>query len=118
MLAPEILSIFDPAQGKSVVHALSLHVTSMKRGFRMSHTPHELHDEFPEAAQKIHDLKLGNSHFASLADRYHLLNREIHRIDAGIEPASDDRTEALKKDRLALLDEVTKMLGDGQAAAS
>lgn len=84
----------------------------------MSHTPHELHDEFPEAAQKIHDLKVGNPHFATLADRYHVLNREIHRIDSGIEPASDDRTETLKKERLSLLDEVAKMLNDGQAAAS
>lgn len=84
----------------------------------MSHTPHELHEEFPEAAQKIHDLKVGNPYFAALADRYHVLNREIHRIDSGIEPASDDRTEALKKERLSLLDEVAQMLSAGQAAAS
>lgn len=84
----------------------------------MSHTPHELHDEFPEAAQQIHDLKLADTHFATLADRYHVLNREIHRIDAGIEAASDDRAEALKKERLSLLDEVAKKLNNGQATAS
>lgn len=84
----------------------------------MSHTPHELHDEFPDAAQKIHDLKVHDPHFASLADRYHVLNREIHRIDSGIEAASDDRTEALKKERLSLLDQVTERLNAGQAAAS
>ena len=84
----------------------------------MSHTPHELHEEFPEAAQKIHDLKQNDSHFATLADRYHVLNREIHRIDSGIEPASDDRTEELKKERLSLLDEVAKKLSDGQETAS
>ena len=84
----------------------------------MSHTPHELHDEFPEAAQQIHDLKLTDTHFATLADRYHILNREIHRIDTGIEAASDDRTEALKKERLSLLDEVSKKLSNGQATAS
>lgn len=82
----------------------------------MTHTPHELHDEFPEAAQAIHDLKLGNAHFAALADRYHVLNREIHRIDSGVEPASDDRTETLKKERLSLLDEVAKMLSDGASS--
>lgn len=84
----------------------------------MSHTPHELHDEFPEAAQLIHDLKLNDAYFATLADRYHVLNREIHRIDSGIEPASDDRTEALKKERLSLLDEVAKKLSEGQKATS
>ena len=84
----------------------------------MSHTPHELHEEFPEAAQKIHDLKVRDPHFATLADRYHVVNREIHRIDSGIEPASDDRTEELKKERLSLLDEVAKKLSDGQESAS
>jgi uncharacterized protein len=79
----------------------------------MSHTPHELHDEFPESTQKIHDLKQNDPHFVTLADRYHVLNREIHRIDSGIEPASDDRTEGLKKERLALLDEVAQKLNEG-----
>lgn len=84
----------------------------------MSHTPHELADEFPEAAQKIHALKQENPHFATMAERYHVLNREIHRIDSGIEPASDDRTEALKKERLSLLDAVSALLVDSQAAQS
>ncbi|MBJ7254885.1 MAG: DUF465 domain-containing protein [Sphingomonadaceae bacterium] len=84
----------------------------------MSHTPHELHEEFPDAAQKIQDLKRNDPHFATLAERYHVLNREIHRIDSGIEPASDDRTEALKKERLSLLDGVFQRLNDGQATAA
>lgn len=72
----------------------------------MSHTPHELHDEFPDSAAKIHALKMQDKRFAALAERYHVLNREIHRIDSGIEPASEDRTEELKKERLLLLDAV------------
>ena len=83
----------------------------------MTHTPHELHDEFPEAAETIHALKIESPHFASLADRYHVLNREIHRIDSGIEPASDDRTEALKKERLLLLDVVAKLLSNGVSSS-
>lgn len=84
----------------------------------MSHTPHELVDAFPLAAQKIHDLKQSDAHFATLADRYHTLNRQIHRIDTGIEAASDDRTEALKKERLSLLDAVAAALDHGHTAAS
>jgi uncharacterized protein YdcH (DUF465 family) len=72
----------------------------------MSHTPHELHDEFPDAAEHIHALKTQDKRFAALAERYHILNREIHRIDSGIEAASEDRTEELKKERLSLLDAV------------
>ncbi|MDG1287711.1 MAG: DUF465 domain-containing protein [Rickettsiales bacterium] len=73
----------------------------------MSHTPHELADEFPKQADKIHELKSNNTHFSKLADDHHTLNREIHRIETNIEPASDEVLENLKKKRLAILDEVT-----------
>lgn len=77
----------------------------------MTHVPHELHDEFPESAEALHRLKLENAHFAKLADEYHKVNREIHRIEADIEAASDARAEELKKRRLALKDEVAGFLG-------
>lgn len=76
----------------------------------MSHTPHELHDEFPDATAELHELKTSNEHFGKIATHYHEVNREIHRIEAGIDPASDDRTELLKKERLQLLDEVAKLI--------
>lgn len=83
----------------------------------MSHTPHELAAEFPADAAVIHQLKLSDGHFARLADSYHELNREIHRIAAEIEPASDDHAELLKKKRLALLDEITPILAKARTAA-
>lgn len=79
----------------------------------MSHTPHELADEFDPA--ELHALKQGNAHFARLADQYHEVNRAIHRIEAEIDPASDERTEQLKKERLALLDQVGAMLAAERA---
>lgn len=82
----------------------------------MSHTPHELRDEFPEALEILHELKTGNAHFASLADRYHDLNREIHRIESEVEAASDERSESLKKQRLALLDEISAIVSKAAAA--
>ena len=81
----------------------------------MSHTPHDLHAEFPDAADALHTLKIGNEPFGKLAAQYHDVNREIHRIDSGIEPASDDRTEALKKERLSILDQVAVMVKDVSA---
>ena len=80
----------------------------------MSHTPHDLHAEFPDATDALHMLKTGNPHFGKLADQYHDLNREIHRIDSGIEAASDDRTEQLKKERLVILDQVAVMIAEVQ----
>ena len=76
----------------------------------MSHVPHELAAEFPEYAALIHRLKETDAHFARLADRYHEVNREIHRIEAEVAPASDEVVETLKKQRLALADEIGVML--------
>ena len=75
-----------------------------------AHTPHELHDEFPQYTDAVHRLKLGNAHFAKLADQHHLVNREIHRIETEIDAASDERVETLKKERLHLLDAISAML--------
>lgn len=76
----------------------------------MSHVAHDLNSEFPDDAEALHDLKVNNRHFQQIAERHHEVNREIHRIEAGVEAASDERLEALKKTRLALLDDVAGMI--------
>lgn len=83
----------------------------------MSHTPHELADEFPEYRDVLHTLKLRHARFATLSARYHEINRDIHRIETDVEPASDARAEALKKERLHLLDEVAKIVSAEAANA-
>ena len=70
----------------------------------MAHTPHELAEDFPEYAEKIHDLKMNNAHFARLAEEYHTVNREVHRVETGGEPASQVREEELRKTRMRLKD--------------
>ena len=82
----------------------------------MSHTPNDLRDEFPDAVDILHQLKVHDAHFAKLAERYHDLNREIHRIESDLEPASDARAEALKKQRLALLDDISAIVAKAKAA--
>lgn len=76
----------------------------------MSHTPHELHEEFPDHTDKIHSLKESDAHFRRLFDEYHELNREIHRGETDVEPMDDFHLEELKKKRLALLDEIAGYL--------
>jgi uncharacterized protein YdcH (DUF465 family) len=83
-----------------------------------AHTPHELYeffgrqgaptlaDEFPHDAGTLTRLKLTDNHFCSLAERYHALNRSIHRIESELEGASDLYLTRLKKQRLALLDSI------------
>lgn len=76
----------------------------------MSHVPHELHEEFPEAAEKISQLKQKNAHFARISVEYHDVNKTIHRMETNVEPASDAALEQLKKQRLALKDQIAGML--------
>ena len=83
----------------------------------MSHILHDLHSEFPADTETLHRLKLESRHFQTLSERYHEVNKEIHRIESGVEPASDERLEALKKERLKLLDDIAVMIGQAKTAA-
>lgn len=76
----------------------------------MSNTPHELHEEFPEYAQRIHDLKAKNGHFLRLAEKYHDINRAVHRAETNVEPVDQFTEEEMRKQRLALKDEIYKIL--------
>ena len=75
-----------------------------------AHTPHELHDEFPHDKAVLHLLKLADAHFCNLAERYHALNRAIHRIECEAQSASDTYLTRLRRQRLALLDEIAVII--------
>ncbi|TNE57182.1 MAG: DUF465 domain-containing protein [Sphingomonadales bacterium] len=81
------------------------------------HTPNELSEIFKRDRDLLTRLKAADAHFARLADEYHEVNREVHRIEAETEAASDERTEALKKQRLSLLDELTAIVTRARAKA-
>ncbi|TQV63361.1 MAG: DUF465 domain-containing protein [Halothiobacillaceae bacterium] len=71
---------------------------------------HDLAHEFPELKDRIQQMRAENAHFARLFDAYHDLNNEIEALEKDEVPTSDDRFEALKKQRLALKDELYGML--------
>ncbi len=79
----------------------------------MSHTPHELVEEFPEHAETIHRLKAGNAHFAKLFDEYHNVNRAIHRAETYAEPTDEGHEHEMRRQRVALKDELWRMLQAG-----
>lgn len=81
------------------------------------HTPNELTEIFARDRELVTRLKQDNAHYARLAEEYHTVNREVHRIEAEAEAASDERFESLKKQRLALLDEITAIIAKARAAA-
>lgn len=76
----------------------------------MSHTPHELHAEFPEYAQKITTLKQTDAHFARLAEAYHDLNRQVHRAETLLEPLDELAEMELRKTRARLKDDIYRLL--------
>jgi uncharacterized protein len=78
----------------------------------MSHTPHELAEEFPDKAEAIHALRAESAHLARLADAYHEINRAIHRMETDVEPVADETLVAARKQRLALKDEIAAMLAE------
>ncbi|QUL37020.1 YdcH family protein [Erythrobacter sp. JK5] len=81
------------------------------------HTPNEFSTVFKRDRALITRLKHEDAHFARLADEYHEVNRQVHRIEAETEAASDERMESLKKQRLGLLDAITAIVAKARAAA-
>ena len=71
---------------------------------------HDLHHEFPEFQDAIHELKMNDTHFAALFEQYHRTNREVLRIETGVENTSDAYLEQRKKERLHLKDELYQRL--------
>jgi uncharacterized protein YdcH (DUF465 family) len=79
---------------------------------------HSLVNELPELKDHIHELKINNRHFKSLFDQYHNVDKEIHRIEEGVEVSSDEYIEEKKKVRLNLKDELFKMLKVAESGAT
>jgi len=71
---------------------------------------HDLHHEFPEFNDEIHHLKMNDNHFARLFSEYHETDKEVHRIEEGVENTSDEYIELKKKQRLKLKDDLFTML--------
>lgn len=76
----------------------------------MSIEHHDLHHEFPEFKEAIHQLKVSDKHFARLFDEYHTATREVERLEGTGVPVDDSGFEDLKKKRLKLKDALYSML--------
>lgn len=71
---------------------------------------HDLHHEFPQYHQKMHDLRLNNSQFRRLFDEYQTVNAEIYKIETGAEVAADSVLNELRMKRVHMKDEVLNIL--------
>jgi len=73
---------------------------------------HPLLTEFPDQHDSIHTLKTGNAHFRRLMDEYEAVDKEIFRMEEGIETPEDAVLTTEKKKRLDLKDQIAAMLRD------
>lgn len=76
----------------------------------MSHTPHDLVEEFPWDSEKLRALTQSDAHFKQLADRYHEINSAIHRAETNLEPTDQLHESEMRKERLVLKDEIARIL--------
>ncbi len=76
----------------------------------MSNTPHTLHDEFPNDAQKISALKGTNAHFAKILVDYDQVNDKVHRSEKRLDLLTEAEEEVLRKTRSHLKDQIATAL--------
>ena len=65
---------------------------------------------FPEFRDLISKLKTEDAHFARLFDKHNELDRKIKNFESGIEIATSSEIEVLKKEKLAIKDELYAIL--------
>ena len=76
----------------------------------MTHTPHDIAQDFPDQAVAIADLKATDAHFANLLEAYHVANRAVHRAETRVEPMSDQAEADLRRERAKLKDQIARAL--------
>ncbi|MDA0813499.1 MAG: YdcH family protein [Verrucomicrobia bacterium] len=81
----------------------------------MSIQHHPLITEFPEHREAISHLKQENLHFRKLMMKHEDVDKEIVRMEEGIETPEDTVLTQLKKQRLELKDEILSMLTNAES---
>ena len=77
----------------------------------MTHISQHIHDAFPGDAETITRLKAEDAHFHKLAAQFDAIDHDAAEAETG----SDARSDALKKRRLALLDEIAAVISSARA---
>ncbi len=76
----------------------------------MTHTPHELAEDFPEHRERIAALKVSDPHFARLVGEYHEVNRAVHRAETLAQPTTPEHESELRRVRARLKDQIWRRL--------
>lgn len=79
----------------------------------MSKIPHDLHESFPEYAEKIDSLIASDKTFAKLMADYDEVNEKVHKAETLVKPTDHFHEEEMKKKRMLLRDEIYRILSAG-----
>jgi len=71
---------------------------------------HDLLHEFPEHKEKIHDLKVSDTHFRKMFDEYHEIDHQIHSYETGATATTDEHLNELRAKRVHLKDSLYEYL--------
>lgn len=71
---------------------------------------HDLHHDFPELGEKIHELKISDAHFKKMFDEYDALTHTIYNIETGAEATSDEVLNDYRVKRVHLKDSLYNIL--------
>lgn len=77
---------------------------------KMNLEKHTLVNDFPQHHHTIRHLKMNDNHFAKLFGEYHQVDNEVHHIEEGNEPVSDEYLETIKRRRFYLKDQLFSMI--------
>ncbi|MFV0385481.1 YdcH family protein [Paracoccus sp. (in: a-proteobacteria)] len=73
-------------------------------------TPHSIHEEFPAAGPRIHELKLKDAHFARLLEEYDQINDQVHNAETSVTPITEEAEKGLRRKRAHLKDQIAHAL--------
>jgi uncharacterized protein YdcH (DUF465 family) len=71
---------------------------------------------FPEYRDLISELKTTDRHFLSLFEKHNELDQKNKNIESRIEPGTHEEIEILKKEKLALKDQLYSLLKKSSAS--
>ncbi|WP_172326951.1 YdcH family protein [Mangrovicoccus sp. HB161399] len=83
----------------------------------MTHVAHALAEEFPEQVETLRHLRQSDARVARLADEYTEINDILHRVETNLQPMCDIEALRLRRSRVALKDELAKLLSRAEPVA-
>lgn len=77
--------------------------------------PHAIHEEFPNDAEIIHELKISDNHFARLLEEYDSLNDEVVAAETFVKPTAEDAENEMRRRRVLLKDQIARAIAAAKA---